>query len=147
MEAKLKKDWFGREKSIEELHQDSKIWISEIEFISDELRFLEHLLSMYYIDCMDSGLKKTIDNFVKKISTEKKLAKTFFKLINNHENILADLIETNSVTSNKNFLEAHKKLDFEIDTYFKNYKTLKKEIFSVIEKIMKKKEQRRIALK
>jgi len=147
METKIKKDWFGREKSIAELHYDSKLWISEIEFINDELRFLDNLLSMYFIDCLDLGLKKNIEEFVKKIATEKQLISTFINLINKHEKILVDLIETNSVKSNKNFLESHKKLEREINTYFKNYKKLKKDIFNTIENIMKKKEQLKISLK
>ena len=36
MKTKMKKDWFGREKSVDELHHDSKIWVSEINLIKDE---------------------------------------------------------------------------------------------------------------
>ncbi len=32
MKRKMPKDWFGRSKSIEELHHDSRNWLSEIEF-------------------------------------------------------------------------------------------------------------------
>ena len=61
MKNKILKDWQNRVKSVEELHNDSKEWISEINFIRDETRFLEHLLSANYIDCLSAGLNKKID--------------------------------------------------------------------------------------
>ena len=71
METKIKKDWLGRVKSIEELHDDSKLWISEVSFINDELHFFNDLLSTYYIDIIDSGLSDEINKIIKKITQEK----------------------------------------------------------------------------
>ena len=144
MKTKIKKDWFDRVKSILELHSDSIMWISEINFINDEMRFLEHLLSAKYIDCLSSGLNKKIDISVEKISDEKKIGKALLELILKQESILSNLIETNSVTSNKNFLNTHKKLEIEIHNYVKKYKRIKKQIFDIIEKIMKKKDQKKL---
>ena len=144
MKTKIKKDWFDRVKSIQELHNDSILWISEINFISDEMRFLEHLLSAKYIDCLSSGLTKKIEISVEKISDEKKVGKALFELILKQESVLSNLIETNSVTSNKNFLETHKNLEIEINNYVKKYKRIKKQIFNIIEKVMKKKEQKKL---
>lgn len=144
MKTKIKKDWFDRVKSIQELHRDSIMWVSEINFINDEMRFLEHLLSSKYIDCLSSGLNKKIEISVEKISEEKKVGKTLLELILKQESILSNLIETNSVTSNKNFLDTHKKLEIEIDNYVKKYKRIKKQIFDIIEKVMKKKDQKKL---
>jgi len=144
MKTKIKKDWFDRVKSIQELHNDSIMWISEINFINDEMRFLEHLLSSKYIDCLSSGLNKKIEISVEKISDEKKVGKTLLELILKQEGILSNLIENNSVTSNKNFLEIHKRLEIEINAYVKKYKRIKKQIFDIIEKVMKKKEQKKL---
>ena len=72
MKTKMKKDWFGREKSTEELHNDARQWISEVRFIKDEIRFLEHLLSDNYINFLALGLYKKIEEYVNQISLEKK---------------------------------------------------------------------------
>ena len=56
----MPKDWFGRSKSIEELHHDSRNWLSEIEFINYEMKFLNNLLRSYYIDLLESGYDKHI---------------------------------------------------------------------------------------
>ncbi len=143
MKRKMPKDWFGRSKSIEELHHDSRNWLSEIEFINYEMKFLNKLLSSYYIDLLESGYDKPIKGLVNKIVVEKKSGNALSKLILEHEKILSDLIQTNSVTSNKNYLETHKKFEIEIIIFLGRYKELKTEIFKLIEKIMKKKGQKK----
>ncbi len=145
MKEKLKKDWFGRTKSIEELHNDSRLWISNINFIIDETRFLKRLLSTNYIDCLEAGLFKKIENFVQKLSTEKKKAKTLLLLIQEHENTLNCLIKSNSVLSNINFTETHKKLEKEIVVFTKINKRLKKQIFEIVEQVMHKKHQKKLS--
>ena len=107
MKTKKSKDWFGRAKSIDELHHDSRNWLSEIEFTNYEMKFLNQLLSSYYIDLLDSGYDDHIKELVDKIVIEKKSGNALSKLIVEHEKILSDLIQTNSVTSNKNYLETH----------------------------------------
>ena len=71
MKGKILKDWQNREKSVQELHNDSKLWISEINFINDEIRFLEHLLSATYIDCLAAGLYQKIEEIVHKLKEQK----------------------------------------------------------------------------
>ena len=139
----MPKDWFGRSKSIEELHHDSRNWLSEIEFVNYEMKFLNKLLSSYYIDLLESGYDKHIKELVNKIVIEKKSGNALSKLILEHEKILSDLIQTNSVISNKNYLETHKKFEIEIIIFIGRYKELKTEIFRLIERIMKKKGQKK----
>jgi len=142
MKTKIKKDWYGREKNIEELHHESIQWKSEINFINDEMRFLEHLLSSKYIDFLDSGLYKKIESFIHEIDTEEKIGKTIFQLIEEHEIILSYLIDNDSVTSNKNFLETHKNLNTEINNFFFDYKEIKKQIFNIVENVMREKKKK-----
>ncbi|MDT8417388.1 MAG: hypothetical protein RQ864_06215 [Lutibacter sp.] len=144
MKTKMKKDWFGREKSMEELHHDAKIWVSEINLIEDEIRFLEHLLSEKYIDFLSEGLHKKIEDSVKQLSVQKNVGTTLLELINSQEKILAELIKYDSVTSNQNYFENHKKLEIEVTSYIKKYKELKQHIFKVVEKVMKKKDQKKL---
>jgi hypothetical protein len=145
MKTKMKKDWLGREKSTDELHHDYKLWVSEINFIKDEIRFLEHLLSENYIDFLAAGLHKKIEASVKQISVEKNIGTTLQELINKQEKTLAELIKTQNVSSNKNYLESHKKIEIEVNNYLEKYKDLKQQIFKVVEDVMKKKEQKKLA--
>ncbi|RXP63593.1 hypothetical protein EC396_01960 [Lutibacter sp. HS1-25] len=144
MKNKIIKDWQNREKSVQELHNDSIEWISEINFINDEIRFLEHLLSAKYIDCLAAGLYKKIDEFVDKLKEQKTIGKTLKVIIREQEAILLNLINNDSVSSNKNYLENNKKLEFEMDNYIKKYRRLKKQIFKIVENIMKQKDQKKL---
>lgn len=147
MEAKLKKDWFGRQKSVEELHNDSRKWITEIDFIHDEMRFLEHLLSSTYIDFLEQGYQYKINKIVTKITEEKGAGKTLKNLLFKHGKVLSDLIKSESVLSNKNYLETHKKFEREINIFLRKYKALKKEVFDIVENIIQIKNQKKIAPK
>ncbi|MBE0423096.1 MAG: hypothetical protein IBX66_04075 [Lutibacter sp.] len=142
----MKKDWFGREKSIDELHHDAKIWVSEINLIKDEIRFLEHLLSEKYIDFLAAGLHKKIEDSVKQISVQKNIGTTLLEVINSQNKILAELIKYDSVSGNQNYLESHKKLEIEVNSYINNYKALKQRIFKVVENVMKKKDQKKLTV-
>jgi hypothetical protein len=144
MKTKMKKDWFGREKSTDELHHDTKLWVSEINLIKDEIRFLEHLLSENYIDFLAAGLHKKIEDSVKQISVQKNVGNTLLEVINSQNKILAELIKYESVSSNQNYLESHKKLEIEVNSYIHKYKELKQQIFKVVENVMKKKDQKKL---
>lgn len=144
MKIKINKDWQNREKSVQELHNDSMLWISEINFINDEVRFLEHLLSAKYIDCLAAGLYKKIEELVHKLKEQKKVGDTLKIVTKEQEVILTDLIKRNNVLSNKNFLENHKKLELEVSYYIKKYKRLKKQIFDIVENVMKQKVQKKL---
>lgn len=144
MKTKMKKDWFGREKSTDELHNDSKIWVSEINLIKDEIRFLEHLLSANYIDFLAAGLHKKIEDHVQQISIQKNVGTELQDLINEQEKVLSELIKTESVTGNVNYIENHKKLEIEVSAYINKYKDLKQQIFKIVENIMKKSIQKKL---
>lgn len=139
MTLESKKIWTNSRKSISMLHTESKNWISEIDFILDEIRFLKHLLSAKYIDYLFAGLAKRIEIFTKKLEVEKETSTLLKESIQKHEIFLTDLIEHNNLISNINYIEQHKTLNKEIEIYLKKYKNLKKQIFDAVEKVMRKK--------
>ena len=143
MKTKKPKDWFGRLKSKDELHHDSRNWLSEIKFINYEMKFLYNLLTSNYIELLSFGLDIKVKELFRKIAIEKKSGNALSKLILEHEKILSELIQTNSVTSNTNYLETHKKLEIEFNIYLGRYKELKKEVFKIMESTMKKKGQKK----
>jgi len=144
MKTKIKKDWYGRLKSVEELHDDSKLWISEIDFVIDEIRFLKNLLSSNYIQLLDAGLNKRTTELVKKVSEKKESAKVFIKLVKDHNNRLASLIESKSVTSNIHYFDTHKKIELEIFIFSKKYKKIKRQIFEILDEIMTTKAMKKL---
>ena len=144
MRTKQDKDWDTHEKSIEQLHNDSILWKSEINFIQDEIKFLEHLLSSKYIDFLAGGLYKKIEVPVFKISNKKTTGATLIKIINEQEAVLSKLIDNDTATSNKNYLETHKKIQKEVSQYSNKFKTIKGTIFNIVEDVIRKKDQKKL---
>lgn len=138
MEKKLKKNWFGRLKNKDEIHYDSKEWISEINFINDEMRFLEQLLKSHYTDLVNREGAARIKTLEDDIREERTKGETLYKIIIDHDNILAELIENESVNSNLHFLETHFKLEREMFGFLRTYKELKAEIYGILEDVIKK---------
>ncbi|MBI9040545.1 hypothetical protein [Lutibacter sp.] len=144
MTTTIKKTWSNTRKSVSELHEESKNWLSELAFIRDEIKFLNHLLSEKYIDYLFAGLGKRIEIFTKKMKVEDASGEILIETINKHELLLAELIEHNNLLTNINYIDQHKKLEKEIEIYMKKYKNLKKQIFEVVEKVMRKKNIKQI---
>jgi hypothetical protein len=141
---KTKKTKQYTEKSIDELHSESKLWISEIAFIRDEIRFLSHLLSAKYIDYLYEGLSSKIENFTKKMTEEINSGKILVDSIETHELLLPELIEKDNLINNIQYQESHTKLKNAVEIYLVQYKILKKQIFEVVEKVMQKKNQKKL---
>lgn len=145
MKQKIIRDWNSREKTTEELHEDAKNWLSEIQFVKDEIRFLNHLLASNYINFLDKGLASKIKEFTTGIRNEDEVASLIIKSVSEHEKSLGKLIKTKSVTSNTHFLQQHKEIDKLVTKFYKKYKMLKKKIFNTVEDVMRKKGMKRIS--
>ena len=126
-------------KNKEELHNDSILWKSEMNFIYDEMRFLEHLLSSQYIGFLDAGLYKKIESFVVSITKKKNSIKKILKLIEEHELMLSNLTIDKSTAVKKNYLETHNDLQREVNNLYYDYREIKKQIFRIVEIEMKNK--------
>ena len=144
MKAKVERDWYGREKSTEELQDDVRNWRSEIDFVHDEIRFFDHLLGSNYIDFLEYNLEEKTKKLTEEISKEKKVGVELQTLINKHEETLGNLLENNSVAGNTHFVDMHKTLEFEMMIFFKKFKKLKRQIFEVVESVMQKKDQKKL---
>ena len=144
MKTKIKKDWFGKEKGKEELHQDAKNWVSEIHLIHDEIRFLEHLLSANYIDVLAIGLHKKIEENVKQIAIQKTAGNALLSHLSDQEKNLSALFKNDNITDNISYRENHKKLEKEINAYVKKYKDIKQPIFKIVENVMKRTGQKKL---
>ncbi|MDJ0645402.1 MAG: hypothetical protein QNJ57_05385 [Flavobacteriaceae bacterium] len=144
MKSKIIRDWDSRVKNVDELHQDARLWLSEIAFIKDEIEFLRHLLASNYLDLISSQFKKEVEVLTKDLEGKKILGKELRKAISGHEKILSGLIATKSVESNTHFLEQHKELERAMLKYFKKYRKIKRTIFRITEQARKRKKQKKL---
>jgi hypothetical protein len=123
------------EADIEVLHEESQEWLNEIRFWRDELAFF------YTLMIKKSGLnivRESKDEVVHLLDEILHLSgKEFGELetaIKQHENYLASLMETNSLSNDRDFREKHKNIFFLVDSFDKRMKKLKSGIFLLVKK-------------
>ena len=71
------KEWF----SAEELHEESKKWLSELKFARDEQKFLNTMVKDYTLDIIDSDMFKSVQPLVQSLNQSEKDLVDLFKRV------------------------------------------------------------------
>ena len=119
------------EASLSDLHFQSKEWIEEIEFYSEELNFLNSLIvekinTTTTIDLDHKEIYRNIDSLLFKLS------ENFLGTLHAHEKLLSKIIASNSPHDNKTYRMDHITLSKKMKTLKKGIKELKKALFTYL---------------
>jgi tRNA/tmRNA/rRNA uracil-C5-methylase (TrmA/RlmC/RlmD family) len=131
--------------SPEVMHEASRKWLSELEFIKGEQLFFRDLIKSYALYLIDS---KHIDESRKVIENLNKIKKKTTLLaesVQNHENKL--IIWEDSINHSKEeerYKTEHRKLIIEVSKFFQNYRIFKTKFFDLIKEIIKEQRQKRL---
>lgn len=129
---------------IEQLHQKTTKWISEIEFIKIEQDFLKEMLSEHIISLCEMENFKTAKLFLNGIEHEGKLGAKLLLDIKDHKMNLALLMENIYMKKEDDFRKKHTELKLELDNYIQNFKYIKEQVFKLVLQIMKKEKQQKL---
>ena len=134
-------DWLNAD----QMHKNSKEWLSELRFIKDEHLFFEDLIKSYTLDLLEP--QKFVHNkeIIDKIRKSKKRNELLIKAIKVHVNklqIMLDDIE--QPKEEEAYKKEHLNLIIDISEFEKKYRILKMELFDLIKTI--KKHQKQILL-
>lgn len=124
-------------RNLYELHDQSVEWINEIQFMSDEKVFLEHLLSAHFLDLSSSKLLDTTQKLIRKLKEVGTLGNDLMDKIQLHNKHLGGLIENPKKLSEVDVEMEHKSIKKDLDNYVLKFRYVKKKIFNVIKEIMK----------
>lgn len=123
------------EAGLEVLHQQSNEWRSEVAFWKDELSFFYKLIAKNKNNKMPSGSKSAIEK------TEGELSKIISgeldelqKEVDLHEYFLSQMLGTRKADQ-RDYRENHKELTIKFTGFEKRFKSLKMEIFKLVESI------------
>lgn len=133
--------------SIEHLHDKTKYWISEIEFIKIEQDFLKELLAEHVMALCTSNNFKNAKLFLKGIYHEKIVGERLIESIKKHQINLALLIESIYLKKEDSFRKDHEHLKTELINYIDNFKYIKEQVFELILLIMKKEKKQKLLAK
>jgi len=121
----------------QELYVLTKHWRSDMEFYSDELRFMCNLVDKYFkwlIKDENIGLVQTLTT--KLIETDSR-QKEIIEKIDMHLSHLDELIENSFLRDSQQFRDEHAILEDRMTAFITAFRKTKKEVFAITEQVMK----------
>jgi hypothetical protein len=127
------------EAGLEVLHSQSNEWLSEIAFWRDEAAFFYTLLAKKTLKYVPVNAKNSIDKIEKElVSITGGELDELQKDVERHEVFLGSLLEGKRLNEDT-YREKHEQLTFRILEFERRFKSLKKQIFTLVEQIDKNK--------
>lgn len=127
-----------QEKKIEELHWELQGWKSKIQFMEDEMLFINRLLNSYVFEPRTPNLFERLELFKEAYKKSKREKEKLKSLISIHENNISGILECTSSICDFAYYEKHEKLNQRVSDYFEKYHQLKSDIYSYAESILKR---------
>jgi hypothetical protein len=131
--------------SAEELHEASKEWLSELNFIKDEHLFFEELVTQFTSQLIAFGNFSDSKEIVDAINRSQKQNNTLIEAVKIHENELKIMVDgIDQLEEEKAYTKEHSDLIIAITKFLKEYKSLKTQLFDIIKNIKKEDKNRHL---
>ncbi|MCE2611562.1 hypothetical protein LVD13_01165 [Flavobacteriaceae bacterium D16] len=124
--------------STQEFHTATKNWISSLEFIDDELRFIENLLCSYVFEPDTPNLFERLQDYKERLVDIQLRKKDLAKWLLDHENELSGLLESLQDKEDDSYSQGHRELQVEFLLFHEDFQQLKSEIFNYAGGILRK---------
>ena len=131
--------------SPEVMHDASRKWLSELEFIKGEQLFFKDLVKSYALQLIDSKHIDESRKVIDQLNKVKKKTTLLVEFIQNHENelkIWEDSIDDSN--EEERYKTEHRKLIIDVSKFFQNYRVFKTKLFDLIKEIIKEQRQKRL---
>lgn len=110
-------------------HEESKAWKEEIEFWSDEMRFLERLIMKRK---QEHAVARKVSVLLEHlVHMEKMIVHDLYKLIDRHDGRLASTTDARSPESAADFMDEHYRLRARFHDVKRDYRELKRKIYEI----------------
>lgn len=131
------------EESLKDLHQKTLEWESSLEFWKRELAFFKKLMDDYGRDLHMRNQIEEREHFKQLLSYYTDgLMNSLTIRIRQHEASLKQLLNAKDKQDETSYRLDHKTLEFQISTFQKEFQSYKHELYSLIEKVLVKKNHR-----
>jgi uncharacterized membrane protein YgaE (UPF0421/DUF939 family) len=132
------------EASMEDLRQINLNWKSEVEFMEDEIRVFEDLIDRYFPKLTDldhiEKVRQIVDKLIHLRDHElKKIKEQIIKHEFHIEQVLA-----NKIADEESFRKEHNQLEDKISALRTDFIGLKKELFTILDEVIKKDKQQHL---
>ena len=131
--------------SAEEMHEQSKDWFMQLNFIRDEQRFFQDLIKNHTLDILDEKLFGESKEVVELLAGMEKSLIPLFKEVQKHKNQLEIMVDdVDQPEMEKAYQKSHQRLSKKMGSYVLKYRSLKEKIFSLLKTVLKKRKRRRL---
>jgi len=128
------------EKKVEELHDESKELLSELNFMVDELKFFNNLLQSYSFVPHAKELFEDSGILIHDLEAIKKKNDEMRKLVNNHDNELGGMMECDDDKECAlTYIGQHKNVKARVQDHIVAFKDMKRRVFAFLNAILEKK--------
>ena len=123
------------EVSLEDLHKESRTWLSEIDFWKIELSFYQKLLQKVSLKLNTTEEKQKIDHFQNLIIYyQGELLDQYKHDIREHEKYLDNMIREKAPFNEQLYREPHKNFEDKIKAFDLQFKQFRKDLYAFAEK-------------
>lgn len=119
------------------MHDELQDWKSYLEFIGDEMVFIQGLLDSYVFEPRTPNLFECLETFKQHFNSSKRDRNALQESIKKHENGLGGIFECVQDECDSNYCEKHQDLKNRITDYIKRYIKLKKEVYHYAGSVLK----------
>jgi hypothetical protein len=122
------------EVSIEDLHWESRDWLSEIRSWQEEVAFYQKLLNKMVGRVKTEEAKKKWDHYQAMLNNfQTNILHASQRNLEDHEDYLFKLVVNKAQVDDQLYREVHKKYAGQVKDFATNFKLLKKDLFGFIE--------------
>ncbi|TYA58043.1 hypothetical protein [Formosa maritima] len=136
MKTHLKYTSFNQEKSIEELQYNMLFQLDKLQFLKEELFFLQFLISSDIYSSKVMNLFENLEHFKKEINKQLKTCEKLIIDLSFHVNKITDKVECNDIACDNYFINTHTSLEQTTIKYFNQVSQLKLEIYNYLQSVI-----------
>ena len=114
-------------------------WRSYLQFIGDEMAFIEKLLNSYVFEPRTPNLFEKLEHFKQGFHASKKERDGLLRTIREHEKHLGGMVECNPNEQDASYCEKHRALERSVHDYLEEYLKLKGEVYNYAGSVLKRK--------
>ncbi len=131
-------EWF----SPQEMHENSRSWISQLAFIQHEQEFLNGLITYYMRQLADTRLYKRSKEIIQDLlKNEREITSLNDKVVKHESQLDIMLDDVDQPKMEQAYRDEHHDLIQEMEAYEIEYQKTKKLLFALISEIIKKEKQ------
>lgn len=138
----MEKEFKSTAPSLEVLHDESRKWLSELDFLADEITFFSRLLNSYVFEPDTPALFEDLQKHQEDLTRAGKICKALKKQVLEHENQLSGLLDLHNTTLDAAYKDKHEFLKEDMELCLAEFQGLKHGMFRYGQTILKKRHKK-----